>query len=283
MSGFSTDWLSLRESADTRARSAALRDRVGGWASRRVSPLCVTDLGAGTGSTLRWLAPVLPQRQQWLLVDHDAELLSTLPEYLQDWAVERGRRWRTEGQGGVLDEHCRVDWRRLDLMRELDRLSWGGLDLITASALLDLVSAEWLDRLTKSCAEHRVALYSTLNFDGELGWKPALAGDERMAELFARHQHGDKGFGPALGPDAAEYLVRRLEALGYRVIHADSPWQLGRTRISLQKALLDGYRRVIDELAPDDAELHDWWDRRWVSLPESTHRVGHRDVFAWLP
>lgn len=281
MSAFTADWLRLREPADTAARSVVLRDRVVAWAAARRS-LAVADLGAGTGATLRWLAPVLGA-QRWLLVDHDAELLAALPEQLSDWAAAQGRRWHSAGQRGVLDDACRVAWRGLDLGRELDRLPWDELDLITASALLDLVSAEWLDRLTALCAAYRVALYCMLSVDGELSWTPALAGDDRMTSLFVHHQHGDKGFGPALGPDAVEYLVRRLETLGYRVVRAASPWQLDRSHYALQRALLEGYQRVIDELAADDAEMRDWWGRRLACVADSTHRVGHRDIFAWLP
>ncbi|MGD8498218.1 MAG: class I SAM-dependent methyltransferase, partial [Chromatiales bacterium] len=57
MSGFSPDWLALREPLDARARSAALVDRLRAQAPR--GPRRILDLGSGTGSNLRYLAPRL--------------------------------------------------------------------------------------------------------------------------------------------------------------------------------------------------------------------------------
>ena len=55
---FTLDWLALREPVDHRSRSelalAGLRDW---WRARRASR--VVDLGCGTGSNLRYLAPRL--------------------------------------------------------------------------------------------------------------------------------------------------------------------------------------------------------------------------------
>ena len=64
------DWLALREPADAAARSAELADRL-----TLRPPLLVHDLGSGTGSMARWLAPRLPTPQHWVLHDRDAALL----------------------------------------------------------------------------------------------------------------------------------------------------------------------------------------------------------------
>ena len=63
------DWLALREPADAAARSAELVDRL---ALR--SPLLIHDLGSGTGSMARWLAPRLPAPQRWVLQREDDRL-----------------------------------------------------------------------------------------------------------------------------------------------------------------------------------------------------------------
>ena len=46
-------------------------------------PIVVHDLGSGTGSMMRWLAPLLPGPQTWVLHDWNHALL--------DHAVERAR------------------------------------------------------------------------------------------------------------------------------------------------------------------------------------------------
>ena len=82
---FSPDWLALREPADHAARNgevlAAVREHFA-----QVSPLRIVDLGCGTGSNLRGLAPHLPREQHWHLVDYDPLLLAAARQRLVDWA-----------------------------------------------------------------------------------------------------------------------------------------------------------------------------------------------------
>src|SRR2546429_652698 len=69
------DWLDLRERADAAARSRALVEQL----RRRLpanGPLLVHDLASGTGSMRRWLAPLLPGPQHWVLHDRDPGLLA---------------------------------------------------------------------------------------------------------------------------------------------------------------------------------------------------------------
>ena len=54
MSGFDKDWLTLRESADLRARDPQLLATAIGAIERAAHP-CVLDIGCGTGSTYRAL------------------------------------------------------------------------------------------------------------------------------------------------------------------------------------------------------------------------------------
>ena len=72
MSRVTPEWLALREPADAAARSVELVERL---RARLVgSPeLVIHDLGAGTGSMGRWLAPLLPGPQHWVLHDRDVD------------------------------------------------------------------------------------------------------------------------------------------------------------------------------------------------------------------
>ena len=79
MTGFSPEWLALREPADHRARHQALQQQV----CTRLEVLAraehravrIIDLGCGSGSNLRALAGSLPDQQHWTLVDYDPLLL----------------------------------------------------------------------------------------------------------------------------------------------------------------------------------------------------------------
>ena len=86
--GFSADWLQRREPFDAAARAATaprlkLQQRLVAWRPSGNAPLRVIDLACGTGANLRWLAPQLGGRQQWLVVDHDAALLRRWPAALK--------------------------------------------------------------------------------------------------------------------------------------------------------------------------------------------------------
>src|SRR5215207_9501090 len=90
----------------------------------------------------------------------------------------------------------------LDLARDLSRLDLRPAQLVTASALLDLVSAPWLQALTTQTKGTAAALLFALNVDGRTHWDPADPDDAFVQGCFSRHQQRDKGFGPALGDQA---------------------------------------------------------------------------------
>ncbi len=75
MTGFSADWLALREPFDARARNPVVLDAVIA-ALKGYPSIRIVDLACGTGSTLRALAPRLPVEQNWRLIDNDLGLLA---------------------------------------------------------------------------------------------------------------------------------------------------------------------------------------------------------------
>jgi len=253
VSSFSAAWLSLREPADAAARSTELPDWLAPGARR------VVDLGCGTGANIRFLAPRLPRATEWLAVDNDPQLLGAL-------APPAG---------------AKVSTLRLDLARALDDVPLAGGRLVTASALLDLVSAPWLARLAARCVDAATDMLFALTYDGRIEWSPAEEGDERVRELVNRHQLGDKGFGAALGPGAGAAAVETLRALGYDVRTAPSDWKLGPDSAALQTALIDGWALAAAEIAPTEGDALRRWAqlrRTHVAAGRSTLRVGHLDL-----
>jgi len=86
----SRGWLDLREGADAAARS---RELVGHLCRRLPAggPWVIHDLACGSGAMGRWLAPLLPGPQRWVLHDRDPDLLalaeSAVPGSSADGAV----------------------------------------------------------------------------------------------------------------------------------------------------------------------------------------------------
>lgn len=260
---FQATWLDLREAADHRARAPDPLARLRAWAAER--PLLhVLDLGAGTGSNLRFLAPRMGVRQRWTLLDHDADLLAQVHLPATSDPVE----WETVcadlGQWRKSAEDVRVD-------------------LVTASALIDLVSESWLQSLAAGCAELGAAVLIALSYDGSVQWSEANPLDAEVLATVNAHQERDKGLGSALGPQATDRLARFLEARGYRVWTAASPWRLGSDSAPLAEQLIAGWVQAASEQDPSRAgPYRDWGARRLADLVSgrTTIRVGHRDLLA---
>jgi hypothetical protein len=171
----------------------------------------------------------------------------------------------------------------LDLNRDLEAALDGPVDLVTASALLDLVSEGWLDRLIVEIAARAIPIYAALSYDGRIAIDPADPLDDAIIAAVNAHQRTDKGFGPALGPAAASFAIARFEELGYSVVHGESDWVIGRDDRDMQIEILAGWASAARELGNLPlADTVEWLTRRRdaVKAGRSSIRVGHVDIFA---
>jgi SAM-dependent methyltransferase len=270
MESFSADWLTLREPADHAARVEAL---VTALAARLAAPGTSTravDLAAGTGSNVRYLLPRLSRLTQWTVVDHDPALLAEATARLAAHPDARGRTFSP---------------RRADL-NDLAALPIDGAALVTASALLDLVSADWMRAFARRCREANVHVLCTLSYDGRIVGAPVDARDARVRELVNAHQRTNKGFGPALGPDATDTAAAAFRAEGLEVTVAPSDWVLDASQAELQRQLIAGWAGAARDVAPDHAMAIDAWrERRLAAVADGTSRlrVGHGDLLALVP
>ena len=281
-----SDWLAVREPADLTARSATLVERVR-HALASTDTVRGLDLCTGTGSNLRYLIDRLPGRQTWLAADRDARLLEELPTKMKTWADAHGYSMRTEGQvsslrGGRCE--CDVETRAMDLDR-LDAGLFEGRNLVTASALLDLVSESWLRLLATRCREAGATALFTLTYDGRSSCDPVEPEDDMVRELMNMHQKTDKGLGGrAEGPDAWSVAERVFTEAGYRVECAPSNWSIGPPERAFQRMLIEGWARAAVEIAPERADtIAEWLRRRLEHLEAGRSRivVNHVDMVAW--
>jgi hypothetical protein len=263
MSGFAAEWLAIREPADRRSRNreicAALKDYFAGR-----SAITIVDLGCGTGANFRALQSELAARQQWRLIDHDNELLAAGRAAIEKLAPPAP---------------SAVKFVQADLAANLEQLFETETDLVTAAALFDLVSSDWLVRLTTILACRSLPLYAVLTYNGVSRWFPGHCADAEILAAFHCDQRRDKGFGPAAGPAAASLLGELLRCHGYCVRVGYSPWRLAAADAALIAHLVEG---IIEAVAPSVApEKIEAW--RNACLTNLSCEIGHTDLFAFRP
>lgn len=247
-------WLAARREADSRARLRSaplvqtLADRLQG-----LDPgghgVTFVDLGSGTGANPAWLAPQVararaghrvpsagsPAPQHWLLVDHDADLLTDLDLGADPAAVTSYERvvGSTADLGQLLTGAARPV-------------------VVTCSALLDLLTPDELTALARAVTTSADAALLTLSVTGAVRFTPAHQDDDLVATAFDRHQQRTvASSGVALaGPGGARLAVAAFESRGWQVHTADTPWTLG---------------------APQQPLLHRWLAERVAAALEALH------------
>jgi hypothetical protein len=272
---FTRDWLALRESADAAARAPELLDplraylatvpRGGRPGGRR---LVIWDLGCGTGSQGRWLAGRLRCPQHWILHDRDPELLARAGQDMTGTAA-----------GGSL---VTVETREGDLI-DLRAADLAGTSLVTASALLDLLTSDEVDGLAGACVDAGCPALLTLSVTGRVELDPADPLDAEVTAAFNAHQRRVAGGRRLLGPDAVTIATEAFERRGAVVRSRPSPWRLGADQAALTARWLAGWVAAALDQRPDLApEGESYLRRRLDACADGELRVvlHHRDLLA---
>jgi hypothetical protein len=263
----SAEWLDLREPADAAARDRELVEHL-----RRHLPATgcqmIHDLACGTGSMGRWLAPLLPGPQRWVLHDRDADLLHVAAAELPGPAAD--------GTSVV------VETRRSDVTR-LRSDDLADATLITASALLDLLTRDELAGLIDVCAKAGCPVLLSLSVVGRVDLAPADPLDSFVAAAFDAHQRRMTVGGRLLGPDAAAAAVEGFRQLGADVLVRSTPWRLGAAEADLEAEWFIGWIRAAREQSVELASDIGSYARRRLAearAGELAVTVGHADLLA---
>ncbi|NUR39020.1 MAG: trans-aconitate methyltransferase [Streptomyces sp.] len=263
---YAPEWLELREPADASARAHDLLDplriRLANLPGK--AGLVIHDLGCGTGSMGRWLAPLLDGPQHWILHDRDP--------YLLHFAAVASPRVAADGS------RVTVETRRGDVARLTpDALS--GASLVTASALLDVLTREEIDTLAEACTGAGCPALLTLSVAGRVELSPAHPMDTEIMEAFNAHQRRSG----LLGPDSVTAACEAFSERGATVRLNPSPWRLGPAEAALTAQWLRGWVGAAVEQRPELKESADRYLRDRLASCEAgelTVLVHHTDLLA---
>ncbi|MGW2488175.1 hypothetical protein ACWCV9_13290 [Streptomyces sp. NPDC001606] len=232
---YAPEWLRLREPADAAARAPELldllRDRPAAGPGGS-GGAAVHDLGCGTGSMGRWLAPRLAGAQHWILHDRDPYLLHFAAVATPTAAADGSR--------------VTVETRLADVAR-LTPEALAGASLVTASALLDVLTRDELDTLADACTAAGCPALLTLSVVGRVELTPADPLDTEITEAFNAHQRRTG----MLGPDAVTAACEAFAARGATVHLRPSPWRLGPEHAALTEQWLRGWVGAAVEQRPE--------------------------------
>ncbi|WP_435862963.1 SAM-dependent methyltransferase [Streptomyces phaeochromogenes] len=207
---YAPEWLELREPVDAAARAAELLDplriRLANLPGR--GGLVIHDLGCGTGSMGRWLAPRLDGPQHWVLHDRDP--------YLLHFAAVGSPRSAADGS------RVTVETQRGDVAR-LTADALAGASLVTASALLDVLTPDEIEALAAACAGAGCPALLTLSVVGRVELTPAHPLDDEITAAFNDHQRR----GDLLGPESINAACDAFARHGATVRVHPSAWRLG--------------------------------------------------------
>jgi len=230
----SREWLAMREAADAAARAPDLVEalsRALPATGRRV----IHDLGCGTGSMGRWLAPMLDGPQHWVLHDRDADLLNVAAADPPGPAANGAE---------VTVEAKQSDITRLKVGDLADAT------LITASALLDLLTEDELTGLVTICLSACCPTLLTLSVVGRVELSPPDPLDRHVAAAFDAHQCRMTERGSQLGPGAVAAAVEQFGRRRNNVLVRPSPWRLGASQADLAAQWFSGWVGAACEQQP---------------------------------
>lgn len=216
----------------------------------------------------RWLAPRLPGPQHWVLADRDAGLLAHVADALPPRARD----------GSPIT----AEVRELDVTT-LTAADLAGVDLVTASALLDLLTAEEIDAVAAACVGAGVAALLTLSVTGQVRFEPAEPRDVPMAAAFDAHQQRTVDGRALLGPRAPTVAEEAFVRHGAHILSRASPWHLGLDDVDLVVAWLQGWVAAAVAQDPDLARHADAYLARRLEAAEQGRlrvTVGHLDLLA---
>jgi hypothetical protein len=218
---------------------------------------------------MRWLAPLLPGPQTWILHDWNASLIKQAiegvpPRDRDNTAVS------VRSQPGNL-----ADLRSTDL---------AGASLVTASALLDVLTSRETHAIVNACLGARCPALLSLSVTGDVRLTPQDEFDAAFERAFNAHQLRSTDGRQQLGRYAAPIARGLFTQSGWNARPSTTVWRLDRRRPRLLREWLDGWLDAAVEQDPGLRAAATRYRRLRTSQIErgtlAVH-VRHVDLLAW--
>ncbi|WP_274919340.1 SAM-dependent methyltransferase [Streptomyces sp. WZ-12] len=273
---FCPQWLQLRERADDAARAPELLRPLRDHLAAAPAPerfggtdgLVIRDLGCGTAAMGRWLAVRLTGPQHWVLQDHDPVLLAQAALRMPSTAADGRPVTAVTAYGDIAG---------------LTAAALADTSLVTASALLDLLTRDELEAVAAACTGAGCPALLVLSVTGRVELAPPDPLDAALSAAFNAHQRRAAGGRRLLGPDAVAAATGAFVRRGARVMARSSPWQLGGPESVLTERWLRGWVGAAREQRPELAAEADGYLRRRLescAAGELAVAVHHTDLLA---
>jgi hypothetical protein len=256
------DWLAARVAADNDARAATLSTLLPQLINYLIDTdapdptVHIIDLGAGTGANQRWLAPRLPIPQRWLHLDHNPIISRAEPLPAETVIIDAG----------------------VEALDQLLASSHARRQLVTCSALLDVLTTEQIKAVCQTVIDNRVPAFFSLTVTGELTMSPTDPHDRLLLSAFNDHQRR----AGRVGPDASALTVDLLCAAEFALTTQQTPWRLTTDRgpAFLDQVLEERLAAAVVQEPALAATAASWLELRRTQLAAGLLRVelDHCDV-----
>lgn len=283
--GFEIGWLNERFRFDSQARN------------KNVEQICINyfqddpvlnivDIGSGTGSNGLYLMERFPQNQHWTFVELNPALANASIENIYSFAQEKAYEIEIGKEHLLLQKGQQKIQIRIiteSFLEIENHVDLKQTDLLTANAVFDLLTESMLLTLLQKLWHNRVALLSTINYDGMAFW-PASKADQIYIQLYEAHMQRPQAFGQALGPETMPCLIKICEAHKKLFTAGESNWQIAEIDITMHQLLLDYLKEGILEVIETDQSKKDFL--LWFQIRQNLARrhalqqmVFHQDIF----
>jgi hypothetical protein len=173
---------------------------------------------------------------------------------------------------------------RVGELGELRAADLEGASLVTASALLDVLTASEAHAIVEACVGVGAPTLLSLSVTGEVELRPWDARDKLFETAFNAHQRRQVHDRRLLGRYGAPIVRGLFELAGWKVRTARTSWRIAHTEPRLLAEWFDGWTDAAEEQSPtlrEAAAGYRGLRTSQLDRGELSAVVYHLDLLAW--